>query len=562
MAVAPTYGLWLNASQVSVLPTTGAAWLLMANDALNVPWGSPQLYTELNDHGAFAFAGGLYYAKSGDDDVRTKVAQAITDLVASPSTIGATPAGASLTALSVAKQLPGYVLAADLINLASLDATLEGQFRDLITRMLTEPLVNGPVSLTLASQTLPDRWGAWATFAKFLVGVYTASLVNSLQAIQVFQGLLGDRAAYSDLSSPGFDYSLDTSWQPDPALPVPLNPFGAARGSRSIDGALPDELAKSDGPYHFPFPKDQSAWDMLEALTAMTWVLKQRGTATEGNQTSALKRAAEWQLFQAVLSPSAERQWVPWVLKTLYPTLVVSTSNAGRGPAVGYADWTHGPTVAPNFSPPKLTVIYAEGIQPAPEVTPTRWGQFQWGSAVWNGGLALTSGPPALGLVDAVGMDPVSSTLQTITSLAELGQLAITGLDPDPFLPAGSVVSNADRTKILIVGLDPGVFVPPVVEQPAQGSATIRGQWLPGTVVTFFARDLVPEWMREVHDPLEHAKITTRLASSVGAQELFVVTADDNGDVALTDQVEGRYLAAGERDGTVRYVSVNVESGG
>jgi hypothetical protein len=401
--------------------------------------------------------------------------------------------------------------------------------------------------------------GAEATFARLVASTYLGDLAGVLKTIVVLRGWMGDRATYSDLSSPGFDYGVDGSWQVNASLPVPINAVGAVKFS-NVDGVIPDEQRKG-GSYQLPVPQVQTVWSTIRFLTAAAWVLRQRGTDVFADQTSAIRRAAVWMRDQALLAPSSRSAWVTWVLNQVYPGLNLSTGSAFHDSAVGYTDWTHAFAVSAVPLPAPRATGWAGMFQPAPTRAPTLWGSFQWNNAVWNGSLVLTSGPPPR--IESFGQafEPTSNTRQTYSSVPLIqGQGQV--FPPVPWSAAGVLTSLPARIKTLAFVFDPSsAYVKPPL-RPGQGSLTIRGQWLPGTVVTFFDRDLVPEWMREIHDPLEHAKVTTRLASQVGAQELFVVTADGNGDVELTDQVQGRYWAAGERDGTVRYVSVNVEAGG
>jgi hypothetical protein len=500
------------------------------------------------------FSGGLYYQATGDDSVRQHVADSIAALITSPSTQGTVPAGQQLTALSVAKQLPGYILAADLVNLGSFNSGLDGFFRTFLTRMLTEPMVG--LTVTQAQETLADRTGAAATFARLLASIYTGDVSSSFRVAVIAQGLLGDRASYSDLSTPGFDFGVDTSWQAAPSLPVPIQPAGATIAGHSVDGVVSEEQ-RQGGSFAWPPVKRQQDWEAIRHLTAALWVLRQRGTDYFPNQSSALKRAAIWMRDQAQLSPGSSSAWAPWVLNSVYTDLHLSTGQALRDTAVGYTDWTHAPVATSSSLPAPLARGYARMIQPAPEQTATVWNAFAWNSAVWNGSLALTS---VAERAEAWSFAPApTSDNRQVASQVELAQAQGFVFDPVPWSAGGILTSLAPRAKALAFALEPtSSYVRP--PQVSQGSVRIKGQWLPGTPVTFFDRTLVPEWMKEVHDPLEHAKITTRLASQVGAQQLFQVTADAAGDIALTDQPEGRYLAAGERDGAIRYISVNVES--
>src|SRR5688572_19544231 len=69
-------GIWLSAAEIAALPMTGNAWDNIKGKALG-SWGTANLKDLNSNHDVLTLAGALYYARTQDMSMRTKVANAV-----------------------------------------------------------------------------------------------------------------------------------------------------------------------------------------------------------------------------------------------------------------------------------------------------------------------------------------------------------------------------------------------------------------------------------------------------------------------------------------------------
>jgi hypothetical protein len=117
-------GIWMSYAEIAKLPMSGKAWdkVKAAADG----WvGTPNIADQDSKHDVNTLAIALVYARTGNPAYRTKAATAIMSAVG-------TEAGGRTLALS--RNLVSYVIAADLIDLRTFDATQEQKFPHLAHR--------------------------------------------------------------------------------------------------------------------------------------------------------------------------------------------------------------------------------------------------------------------------------------------------------------------------------------------------------------------------------------------------------------------------------------------
>ena len=130
VGAAPAKGMWLTQSEISALPMTGSAWAAV-KAAADGSLGTPRISDQNSAHDIRTLAVALVFARTGDVTYRKKAADAIMSAVG-------TEAGGRTLALG--RNLGGYVIAADLINLKSYDPAKDSQFRSWLSRCsLGEP---------------------------------------------------------------------------------------------------------------------------------------------------------------------------------------------------------------------------------------------------------------------------------------------------------------------------------------------------------------------------------------------------------------------------------------
>ena len=269
----------------------------------------------------------------GDTSYRTKAANGI------DAAMG-TEIGGDI--LDLTRNLLGYVLAADLIDLAGHDQAADQRFRTWLSGVRT--LVLDGRTLISTHEDRPNNWGAHAGASRIAAAIYLGDWVDLDRAATVFRGWLGDRSAYA-----GFTYG-DTSWQADPNRPVGVNAAGSTIDGHDVDGVLPDDQRRG-GDFEWPPPCENYAREALQGVVVAATILTREGYPAFDWQDQALRRAGEW-LRQVASCPfSGDDEFVPWLLNAAYGTNFATESPANSGKAMGFTAWTHGAFAGSGIAP-------------------------------------------------------------------------------------------------------------------------------------------------------------------------------------------------------------------
>jgi hypothetical protein len=320
-------GIWTSPAELAARPTSGAAWegVKRAADG-SAP---PAIANQDSDHDVQTMAAALVYARTGAGAYRDKAAAGVA------AAIGTEAGGRTL---ALGRNLPGYVIAADLIGLGGYDGALDERFRGWLA---------GVRSATLSGDTListheqrPNNWGTHAGAARVAADAYLGDTADLERAARVFHGWLGDRGAYA-----GFKYG-DLSYQADPSAPVGVNPAGATKDGVSVDGALPDDMRRgcpfAPVPCHTDYP-----WEAMQGAVVQAELLARRGYDAWGWSDRALLRAATYlRNLDAQFGgwwAQADDTWQPFLLNKAYAGAgLPQGATASIGKNMGFTDWTLG----------------------------------------------------------------------------------------------------------------------------------------------------------------------------------------------------------------------------
>jgi hypothetical protein len=359
LALAPAgarAAVWVSPSELSGLPMAGPAWDALKATA-DAPLGTADIASQNSMHDVNTLAAALVYARTGDTTYRLKAAQGIS------AAIGTEAGGRTL---ALARNLPGYVIAADLVDLPWFDPLLEVRFRNWLSAVRSEDLAG--LTLISTNETRPNNWGTLAGAARVAADLYLDDTADLARAAQVFAGWLGDRAAYASFSYGALD------WQADPDHPVGVDPVGAVVSSFGVlgtpvlsmdaDGALPEEMrrgcAPSDPPCRTGYP-----WEALQGAVLEADLLARHGYDAWSWSDQALRRAVAFlQRLDARYGgwwTSGDDGWVPWTVDAAYGASFPTTAPAGKGKNLAFTDWVYG---AGSASPPAPT-------PPTPPAPPT-----------------------------------------------------------------------------------------------------------------------------------------------------------------------------------------------
>ncbi len=319
-------GIWTSAAELATLATSGPAWLQLKAVA-DADLGTANISDQKSDHDVKTLAVALVYARLGGDFYRQKAAKAI------GAAIGTESGGRTL---ALGRNLAAYVFAADLIDLRNYDATLDRLFRDWLAEVIRKKL-DGK-SLIDTHEERPNNWGTHAGAARIAADLYLNDAEDLRRAAKVFQGWLGDRSAYA-----GFDYG-HLSWQADPKKPVGINPPGASRDGRSIDGAIPDDMRRG-GSFQWPPRHTVYPWGAMEGALIQAELLHRAGCDAWNWSDKAMLRASRF-LFDLDHEfgdwwSVGDDAWMPWLFNRAYETNYPAKSPARPGKSMGWTDWTH-----------------------------------------------------------------------------------------------------------------------------------------------------------------------------------------------------------------------------
>ena len=312
--------LWIDPARLASLPTSGPGWENLLS-AAQEPTHAPNLADQEDPTNVRVLAKALVYARTGEERYRREVVDACL------AAIGTERGGSTL---ALGRELAAYVLAADLVG--GVPARGDRDFTAWLRDVRHRKLRGG--TLVSTHERRPNNWGTSAGASRVAVAAYLRDREDLERAAQVLRGWLGERSAYS-----GFHYG-ELWWQADPDAPVGINPRGAARQGRSIDGVLPDDQRRS-GAFAWPPPHENYVYGALQGALVQAVILHNAGYDVWQWGDRALLRAFEWLDHEARFPAQGDDGWEPYLVNYYYSASLPTPVPARPGKIAGWADWTH-----------------------------------------------------------------------------------------------------------------------------------------------------------------------------------------------------------------------------
>lgn len=415
-------------------PTSGAAWVGLKAIA-DLPVGTVSIADQASDADIRILAKGLVFARLGTESYRQAVIASL------KSAIGTEQGGRTL---ALGRNMPGLVIAADLVSLRTADPAFDtGQFRPWLRSLLTETLDGR--TLTSTHEDRPNNWGTHAGAARVAIAAYLGDTAVLARAAQVFHGFLGSRAAYA-----GFSWG-DLSWQCDPSNPVGINPAGCTKSGVVIDGVIPDDMRRG-GVFQWPPASTDYPWENLQGALLQAELLRAAGYDTWNWENRALLRAARFLYDRATWPAVGDDGWQTWLLDARYGTSFRVGSPVRYGKNFGFTDWIYGSSTGAAGPPP------LPGPTPTPKPTPKPPGAPAPTPAPVAGSAVLSASVPATNLALATRLSLTTVPVRVAWSL--VGDPAkLTRYDVQRSVDGGAyqrVVIASATTNRLVVGLPPG----------------------------------------------------------------------------------------------------------
>lgn len=323
----PSTGIWISAEEIKALPQSGAAYAAM----LSAAGGSctPDLSNQDSPCNVMVMAQGLAYVATGNDTYRQKVVAAVRSIVTNQSESGG-------RTLALGREGGAYVIAADLINLKTVDPQLHLAFSARL-RELRNKTLDG-MTLIGCHERRGNNWGTHCGFTRAAIDVYIGDIADLQRAASVFHGWLGDRSAYSSFTWGGLD------WQCNASAPVGVNPSGCTKSGYLIDGALPDDMRRGGG-FSMPNPSPTGyACGGLAGAVSQALVLQRAGFPAFEWENKALLRAMEF-LRRINWKCTGDDAFLVAIINHIYGTNY-AVDGTSPGKAAGWTQWTHAGVVA------------------------------------------------------------------------------------------------------------------------------------------------------------------------------------------------------------------------
>lgn len=319
-------GIWISQEEIDALPIEDSAGYAETKAAADGVSGSPSVTNQDSNHSTGIMAAALMCA-------RTKIVLYCDKTLAALRALANGNYEDGGRALAYGREMIGYVLAADIINLRDRDPALDGQFRAKIAKWLDYPTTSGPDSLRICDNDRPNNWGGHCGASRIAIDLYLGDKADLDKAAKVLQGWLGDRSAYD-----GFVFG-ELWWQPKPDEPVGVAGVGANIGGHDVDGEQPEEMRRA-GSFTWPPKTTDYAWEGLQGRLASAYMLDRAGYPAFEWSDRALCRAVAF-LYRINWPAVGDDQWQPWIINracgTDYPT-----TGGGKGKNVGWTMWTEG----------------------------------------------------------------------------------------------------------------------------------------------------------------------------------------------------------------------------
>jgi hypothetical protein len=346
----------MSRSQIQSRPTSGAAWTALkarADSAI----GTPDLANQDESADVTTLAKALVYVRLGTASYRS-------DVIAALHHVPGTEVGGRTLALG--RNLPGYVIAADLIDLRAVDPSFDtSTFRPWLRSLLTESLSG--MTLVGTHERRPNNWGTHAGAARAAIAAYLGDSAELARTATVFRGWLGERASYAS-----FTYG-DLSWQCDPNQPVGIDATGCSRLGIALDGALPEEMRRG-GTLQWPPAATDYAWEGMQGAVLQAELLRVQGYDTWSWGNKALLRATRFLYDRARWPASGDDTWQPWLIDARYGTSYHGSPPSRSGKNFGFTDWLYGPAGSTSGTAavtPQPTAAPTAKPTAAPTPTPT-----------------------------------------------------------------------------------------------------------------------------------------------------------------------------------------------
>ncbi len=335
--IAGDYALIPRAELMSK-PTSGAGWDFLTRQADSV-WEAPDLSAPNTKNPGRVLAAALVYARTGDLSYRDKVIAAVRQLPG-------TEASADIV-LPLARNLFGYVMAADLVGMPLDTVTANGQTWQEFLRGARDLEFPGNTRWLTLEKTAGDtagNWNAYALSSHLAVSIVLGDEAAVARDITIFRRFLGDTTSPWPAFKPTSGHAWNgngSTWDMTPTLQRGINP--AVPGDRR-SGAIIIDVSR-----HTVYPSVRCCTvdlagrayteESLDGLLAVAMVLKARGSDFTDFEDQALRRAYEFLLANGGPSGYSNGRYLAPAINAWYGTSHDTSDGDSIARHLGFGGW-------------------------------------------------------------------------------------------------------------------------------------------------------------------------------------------------------------------------------
>lgn len=411
-SAAPYRGLLLNTAELSTLSGTAAPTYVKQQadapyTAYNGGWQQGITDIDLANQDStgdtVTLAAALLYA-TGQAGFSTTNAQLLTKVCGALNTVMTagpdgslaptnqpTPPKDGARALSIARGLPSYIYAYDLVNAPTNCGISIATFTTFLNRVVAQtPGAGGGYSVhggTLPS-CLDHRVNNWGAYCQQTM-IAKAALLNdsALKAhvAEVFRAFAGQPTALGGTYTYAAGDWGTAAYQADPANKVGINRPGTTIGGNNVDGMLPEDQRRTTGTacstytpdvFTFPICRQNYTWEDTQAEIMVGYHLQREGYDGLNMVSKALKRVVAGHYTtgrynnvggSTTFPATADDAWIIPLANKLYSTSYAPSGGYQAGKNMIGADWwtaatstTENTGKAPPTAPDNLSSLYVQ----------------------------------------------------------------------------------------------------------------------------------------------------------------------------------------------------------
>lgn len=346
---APRDRVLIRTSDLMAKPTSGAGWDFVKTQA-DSSWGTPDLLALNSTTQTKVLAAALVYARTGDVAYRDKVIAAVSKAPGTELKAGTTKP----VVLPFARNVFGYVVAADLVDMPLSTVTADGRTWEQFLRGAREQVFPGNArwpNLEITSGDSASNWNAYALSSHLAISLVLDDEAAVARDITIYRRFLGDTTSPWPAFRPTAGYTWagniftgsnpGRTWDMSPTLQRGINPAvpGNPRSGAIILDALRHTSVPSTRCCKLDLAGRAYTEESLDALLAIAMMLRAQGTDFTNFEDQALRRAYDFLVRNGGPSGYSTHRYLALAINKTYGTTYSTAAGDSVGRHLGFGGW-------------------------------------------------------------------------------------------------------------------------------------------------------------------------------------------------------------------------------